>query len=62
MKQPGLGPDEMTELHPRLIYLSLPGFASTDREEVSIRAFEGVVKEKFHNAYLPANVKQSKPL
>lgn len=39
----GLGHDEATKLNPRLVYLSLPGFASTDNEKRSIRAFEGVV-------------------
>jgi crotonobetainyl-CoA:carnitine CoA-transferase CaiB-like acyl-CoA transferase len=33
----------MTELNPLLIYLSLPGFYSSDGEKASIRAFEGVV-------------------
>ena len=32
----------MTALNPRLVYLSLPGFASTD-ERASIRAFEGII-------------------
>ena len=39
----GLGHNEARRLNPRLVYLSLPGFASTDREKCSIRAFEGVV-------------------
>lgn len=43
MTRLGLGHNEMTKLNPRLVYLSLPGFASTDREKRSIRAFEGVV-------------------
>ena len=43
MTRLGLGPDETRRLNPRLVYLSLPGFASTDREKCSIRAFEGVV-------------------
>ena len=43
MTRLGLGHDEMTTLNPRLVYLSLPGFASTDSEKRSIRAFEGVV-------------------
>ena len=43
MRALGLGPDEMTRLNPRLIYLSLPGFPSADEFKASIRAFEGVV-------------------
>ena len=43
MNSLGLGHNEATKLNPRLVYLSLPGFASTDREKRSIRAFEGVV-------------------
>ena len=39
----GLGHDEVTKLNSRLVYLSLPGFASTDLEKRSIRAFEGVI-------------------
>lgn len=38
----GLGAEEMTALNPGLVYLSLPGFASTD-ERASIRAFEGII-------------------
>ena len=43
MTRLGLGHDEARRLNPRLIYLSLPGFASTDSEKRSIRAFEGIV-------------------
>lgn len=43
MKRLGLDAETLTALHPRLIYLSLPGFASTDRDNASIRAFEGVI-------------------
>jgi crotonobetainyl-CoA:carnitine CoA-transferase CaiB-like acyl-CoA transferase len=43
MTRLGLGPKEMTALNPRLIYLSLPGFYSTDSERANIRAFEGIV-------------------
>ncbi len=43
MDRLGLGADAMTALNPRLIYLSLPGFASTDKEKSQIRAFEGVI-------------------
>lgn len=43
MDKLGLGAKQMTELNPQLVYLSLPGFASTDREKASIRAFEGIV-------------------
>lgn len=43
MERLGLGTEAMTKLKPDLIYLSLPGFASTDTERANIRAFEGVV-------------------
>lgn len=43
MKRLGLGPEEMAEENPRLIYLSLPGFSSTDPARSSLRAFEGVL-------------------
>ncbi|MDE2723255.1 MAG: CoA transferase [Gemmatimonadota bacterium] len=42
MQRLGLGAEEMTALNPGLVYLSLPGFASTD-ERASIRAFEGII-------------------
>ena len=43
MDRLGLGAHVVTERHPRLIYLSLPGFASTDLGKANIRAFEGVL-------------------
>ena len=43
MDRLGLGAHVLTEQHPRLIYLSLPGFASTDQGKANIRAFEGVL-------------------
>ena len=43
MQRLGLGPDEMTHLNPRLVYLSLPGFFSTEEDKASIRAFEGII-------------------
>ena len=42
MQRLGLGTEDMTALNPGLVYLSLPGFASTD-ERASIRAFEGII-------------------
>ena len=42
MRRLGLGAEDMTALNPGLVYLSLPGFASTD-ERASIRAFEGII-------------------
>lgn len=42
MQRLGLGAEEMMVLNPGLVYLSLPGFASTD-ERASIRAFEGII-------------------
>ena len=43
MDRLGLGAEEMTVRNPGLVYLSLPGFASTDLDKASIRAFEGVI-------------------
>ncbi len=42
MDRLGLGPVAMTEANPRLIYLSLPGFASDD-PRAGLAAWEGVV-------------------
>ncbi len=39
----GLGASEMTATHPRLVYLSLPGFPSGNAELASVQAWEGVV-------------------
>jgi crotonobetainyl-CoA:carnitine CoA-transferase CaiB-like acyl-CoA transferase len=39
----GLGAAEMTAAHPGLIYLSLPGFPSTNAELALVRAWEGIV-------------------
>jgi crotonobetainyl-CoA:carnitine CoA-transferase CaiB-like acyl-CoA transferase len=43
MTRLGLGPEEMTTRHQGLVYLSLPGFASTDQGKSAIRAFEGTI-------------------
>lgn len=43
MTRLGLGPEEVTAENPSLIYLSLPGFSSTDSARSSMRAFEGVL-------------------
>ena len=43
MDRLGLGAQVVTGRHPRLVYLSLPGFASTDQGKANIRAFEGVL-------------------
>lgn len=42
MDRLGLGATAMTEAHPRLVYCSLPGFASDD-PRAEVRAWEGVV-------------------
>ncbi|RPI41055.1 MAG: hypothetical protein EHM59_21000, partial [Betaproteobacteria bacterium] len=42
MERLGVGPKAMTEAHPRLIYCSLPGFA-TDDPRAGMRAWEGVL-------------------
>ena len=38
-----LGPEEMCQQNPGLVYLSLPGFSSTDPERAHVQAWEGVV-------------------
>ncbi len=43
MKHLGLDYAAVKRLNPGTIYLSLPGFASTDRERASVQAWEGVV-------------------
>ncbi len=43
MERLGLGADVLRNDNPKLIYLSLPGFASTDNERSGLRAFEGIV-------------------
>jgi len=42
MDRLGLGAEQMTWRNPGLVYLALPGFASTD-ETAQVRAFEGVI-------------------
>lgn len=42
MERLGLGPEAMTSLNPRLVYLSLPGFSRCD-ERRGLQAWEGVV-------------------
>ena len=43
MERLGLGPQAMRTLNPSLIYVSLPGFASTDREFGALPAWEGII-------------------
>jgi crotonobetainyl-CoA:carnitine CoA-transferase CaiB-like acyl-CoA transferase len=39
----GLDADSVRAAHPRVVYLSLPGFASTDAEHATVQALEGVI-------------------
>jgi len=43
MKRLGLGPEILRKVNPQLIYLSLPGFASTDAELADLPAWEAVI-------------------
>ena len=38
-----IGPKEAHALNPKLIYVSLPGFASEDKERSHIQAWEGII-------------------
>ena len=53
MDRLGLGPEEMTRAHPRLVYCSLPGFASDD-PRAAVPAWEGVVVAASGNFLLSA--------
>ena len=39
----GLDPAAVRAAHPHVVYLSLPGFASTDEDHAALQAFEGVI-------------------
>ncbi len=43
MDRLGLSPARMTKENPGLIYLSLPGFASSDPERSAVQAWEGII-------------------
>jgi crotonobetainyl-CoA:carnitine CoA-transferase CaiB-like acyl-CoA transferase len=43
MDRLGLGPDWARELNPALVYLSIPGFSSTDPEFKDVQAWEAVI-------------------
>lgn len=43
MPRLGLGSTAMARLNPRLVYLSLPGFAGQDHDRAQLQAWEGVV-------------------
>ena len=53
MERLGLGPQEMTGANPRLVYCSLPGFASDD-PRAGVPAWEGVVVAASGNFLLSA--------
>ena len=43
MERLGLGPREMMQANPGLVYLSLPGFSEADPESCDVPAWEGVI-------------------
>jgi crotonobetainyl-CoA:carnitine CoA-transferase CaiB-like acyl-CoA transferase len=43
MARLGLGADEMRALNPNLVYVSLPGFAASDRDFAHLPAWEGII-------------------
>jgi crotonobetainyl-CoA:carnitine CoA-transferase CaiB-like acyl-CoA transferase len=43
MQRLGLGAEHCKAINPTVIYLSLPGFASTDSQLADVRAFEGLM-------------------
>lgn len=43
MDRLGLGADQLMEINPALVYVSLPGFSSRDTDLSATRAFEGVI-------------------
>ena len=43
MSRLGVGPDEMRQANPGLIYLAMPGFASTDPELADLAAWEAII-------------------
>ncbi|HEV2505478.1 MAG TPA: CoA transferase [Mesorhizobium sp.] len=43
MARLGLSYDQLAAANPGLVYLSLPGFASADRERANLRAFEAII-------------------
>ena len=60
MERLGLGPDEMTRANPRLVYCSIPGFASDD-PRAAMPAYEGVVGAA-SATFRPSNPDSKRPV
>ncbi|MCH8744677.1 MAG: CoA transferase [Chloroflexi bacterium] len=60
MERLGLGPEAMTEANPRLVYCSIPGFASDD-PRAQMPAYEGIIGAAAAT-FRPPNSKSDRPV